>query len=76
MVENSGFFKSSNDELADYIRNIPDYLIIIFVETEVDKRNKVYKAVNDIGYISEMKQQTPAVLEKWIAGLLKAEGKL
>ena len=72
VVENSGFFKSSNDELADYIRNIPDYLIIIFVETEVDKRNKVYKAVNDIGYISEMKQQTPAVLEKWIAGLLKA----
>ena len=70
VVENSGFFKSSNDELADYIRNIPDYLIIIFVETEVDKRNKVYKAVNDIGYISEMKQQTPAVLEKWIAGLL------
>ena len=40
------------------------------------KRNKVYKAVNDIGYISEMKQQTPAVLEKWIAGLLKAEGKV
>ena len=38
MVENSGFFKSSNDELADYIRNIPDYLIIIFVETEVDKK--------------------------------------
>ena len=76
VVENSGFFKSSNDELADYIRNIPDYLIIIFVETEVDKRNKVYKAVNDIGYISEMKQQTPAVLEKWIAGLLKAEGKV
>mgnify|MGYP000410203615 CR=1 FL=1 len=58
VVENSGFFKSSNDELADY------------------KRNKVYKAVNDIGYISEMKQQTPAVLEKWIAGLLKAEGKV
>ena len=30
---------------------------------EFKKRNKVYKAVNDIGYISEMKQQTPAVLE-------------
>jgi len=30
----------------------------------------------NIGYISEMKQQTPAVLEKWIAGLLKAEGKV
>ena len=75
IIENSGFFKSSNETLADYIRNIPDYLIMVFVEEEIDKRNKVYKAVNDIGYVSEMKPQTPAVLGKWIAGMLKAEGK-
>ena len=75
VVENSGFFKSSNEELADYIKSIPDYLIMIFVENEIDKRNKVYKAVNDIGYVSEMKPQTDAVLEKWIVGLLKEAGK-
>ncbi len=76
VIENSGFVKSSNEEFADYIRNIPDYLIIVMVETEVDKRNKVYKAVSEAGYISEMKPQTTATLEKWIAGLLKNEGKL
>lgn len=75
IIENSGFFKSSNDELADYIKNIPDYLIMIFVEDEIDKRNRVYKAVNEAGYISEMKPQPQSVLEKWIVGLFKAECK-
>lgn len=75
IVENSGFFKSSNEELADFIRNIPEYLIMVFVEKEVDKRNKVYKAVSENGYISEMKPQTTAILEKWIVGLLKNDNK-
>ena len=76
VIQDSGFFKSSNEQLADYIRNIPDYLIIVFVENEVDKRNKVFKAVNEVGYATEMKPQTTSVLEKWIVGLLKAEGKV
>ncbi len=75
VIENSGFFKSSNEELAQYIKNMPDYLIMVFVESEIDKRNKVYKAVSEKGYVSEMKPQSPAVLEKWIAGLLKKENK-
>ena len=55
IMENTGFLKSSNDELADYIKHIPDYLVVVMVEKDVDKRNKVYKAVDS---------------EKWIAGLL------
>ena len=70
IMENTGFLKSSNDELADYIKHIPDYLVVVMVEKDVDKRNKVYKAVDSVGYICEMKPQTTAALEKWIAGLL------
>lgn len=76
IIENSKFFKTANDELSDFIKNIPDYLIMIFIESEVDKRNKVYKAVSDKGYVCEMKQQPTSVLEKWIAQLLKADGKV
>lgn len=32
IMENTGFLKSSNDELADYIKHIPDYLVIVMVE--------------------------------------------
>ena len=70
IMENTGFLKSSNDELADYIKHIPDYLVVVMVEKDVDKRNKVYKAVDSVGYICEMKPQTTATLEKWIAGRL------
>ena len=51
IMENTGFLKSSNDELADYIKHIPDYLVVVMVEKDVDKRNKVYKAVDSVGYI-------------------------
>ena len=73
VMENTGFLKSSNDELADYIKHIPDYLIIVMVEKDVDKRNKVYKAVDSAGYVCEMKPPTTATLEKWIAGLLSKD---
>ncbi|SDM77777.1 DNA polymerase III subunit delta [Lachnospira pectinoschiza] len=72
IVENSGFFKKSNDKLANYINKLPDYLVLMFVEKEIDKRNKLYKAVQSIGYVSEMSFQTSAVLKKWIATVLGA----
>ncbi|MGN0340729.1 MAG: DNA polymerase III subunit delta [Lachnospira sp.] len=75
VVENSGFFKSSNDELAMYIKNMPDYLIIIFVEEQIDKRNKLYKSISETGYVSEMNAQPVSVLTKWIKGLFNAENK-
>lgn len=74
VVQDSGFFKNSTDGLAEYIRNMPDYLYIIFVESEVDKRNRVYKAVSENGYVCEMKFQTDAVLIRWIGELCKADG--
>ena len=75
VVENSGFFKSSNDELAMYVKNMPDYLVIIFVEEQIDKRNKLYKSVSETGYVSEMNAQPVSVLTKWIKGLFNAENK-
>ena len=47
VVENSGFFKTASPELADYIKAMPDTVIFLFVETEVDKRGKLYKAVKE-----------------------------
>ena len=73
IVSDSSFFKSANDALADYIKKLPDYIVLIFIEKNVDKRNKVYKAVNSAGYVCEMAYQTTAMLKKWIAGMLAKE---
>ena len=73
LIENSGFFKSSQEELADFIKNMPDYLIFVFVESEVDKRNKVYKAVSTAGYICEMKQQSRKTIKMNTDGMSRPD---
>ncbi|MBR1759162.1 MAG: DNA polymerase III subunit delta [Lachnospiraceae bacterium] len=73
LIENSGWFKSAND-FADEIASLPAETTLIFVETEVDKRNRLYKAVKDHGVISEMEPQNEETLTMWVAGRLKKEG--
>ena len=75
LVENSGFFKNKCDELADYMKEIPDYLRIIFVEEEVDRRNRMYKAVKSCGRIVEFAKQDEKTLMRWAAGILAKEGR-
>lgn len=75
VVENSGFFKSSVPELADYIKQMPDTACFLFVEEEVDKRGKMFKAVKETGYALEMKRQDEKTLLLWIARQVKREQK-
>lgn len=75
VVENSGFFKNSVPKLADYIKTMPDTTCFIFVENEVDKRGKMYKAVKETGRVTEMGRQDEKTLLYWIAGQIKREGK-
>lgn len=55
-MEDSGWFKGGPgaDEMCAYIENIPDTTCLLFVETEVDKRSRMYKAVKSM-----------AILQKW-----------
>lgn len=75
LVENSGFFKNKCDELADYIKSLPDYLHLIFVEEEVDRRSRMYKAVKSCGRVSEFAKQDEKTLMRWAAGILAKEGR-
>ena len=43
LIEDSGFFKTSSEALAEYLPTMPDTTCIVFVEEAVDKRNKLYK---------------------------------
>jgi len=48
---------------------------MVFVENEVDKRNKLYKKVKDNGYAAELKKQDADQLMRWAAGILSKDGK-
>lgn len=73
VVENSGFFSSTQDELAAYLKELPDTTCFVFVEKDVDKRNKLFKAVSSLGYAANMTPPDERTLMRWIAGLLKSE---
>lgn len=75
LVENSEFFKTKCDRLADYLPSMPDTTCLIFVETAVDKRNRLFKTVKDRGRAVEFASQDEATLTKWILGIVKREGK-
>lgn len=75
LLEDTGFFKNKCEELADYMKELPEYLCLVFVESEVDKRSRMYKAVKGCGTISEFAKQDEKTLMRWAAGLLGKEGR-
>ena len=75
MLEDSGVFKGASEELADYMKHIPDATCFVFVENEVDKRGKMYKAVKNAGRVVEFPRQNQEVLTRWILARLGREQK-
>lgn len=75
LVEDSGFFKNAAPELADYVKVMPETACFLFVESEVDKRGRLYKAVKEKGRAVEIGRQDEKTLLYWIAAQMKREGK-
>lgn len=74
VVENSGFFKNQSD-LSDLLKAIPDSSVIVFVESEIDKRSKMFKLVRDVGTVSEMNGLDEKNLILFVASMFQPEGK-
>jgi DNA polymerase-3 subunit delta len=74
VLENSGFFKNQN-ELSELLEGTPDTTVIIFVETEIDKRSKLFKMVRDAGTVSEMNGLDEKNLKLFVTSLLEQERK-
>ena len=75
LVDGSGFFKSAQEELAAYLPQMPDTTCLVFAEGEVDKRNRLYKRVKELGYAAELNKQDTAQLMRWAAGILGRDGR-
>lgn len=75
VLENTGFLKNACPELADYVKQLPDTTSILFVEEELDKRGKLFKAIKDRGRAIEFGRQDERTLIRWILGIVKKEEK-
>lgn len=76
VLENSSLFKTADENMVELISKLPSETIIVFVESEIDKRSKLYKAVKEKGYICELNEQSDNDLVRWIRDRIKKEGKI
>lgn len=75
LVENSGLFKSGGEVLGDYLKEPAPTAYFVFVDTEVDKRSRLYKTVQAKGCAVEFAAQDETTLKRWILGMVKKENK-
>lgn len=75
LVEGSGLFKKSSTEVAEAVDIAPESTYFVFVEDEVDKRNKLFKTISEKGYVCEMKEQKEAELMTWGVRIFAAADK-
>ena len=75
LVEDSGFFKGKADKLADYVKKLPDYVVLIFNEDAADKRGKLYKACAEYSRIIEFAPLNEQDLQKEVLISLAKAGK-
>lgn len=75
VLENSGLFKKTPEDVEKRLEQFPESTYVIFVEKEVDKRNRLYKWIGKHGYASEMNTPDEKMLITWVKSLCKAEGK-
>lgn len=75
VLENTGLFKSGGEQMAEYLTAQAESTSFLFVETEVDKRSKLFKTLQSKGSVTEFGVQDEGTLKRWILGMMKKEGK-
>lgn len=75
LIENSGWFKSGGEQIAEYLKEMAEFSYFVFVESETDKRSKLFKAVQSKGCAVEFAVQEEATLKRWVLQMLKKEDK-
>ena len=78
LVKDSKLFaagrKADSEIMADYLPSIPDDTILVFAESDVDRRLKLFKKAQEVGTVVNNERQTPAALVKWLTRQAKQKG--
>lgn len=75
IIENSPFFKSEGEKVAEYLNTVPETTYLVFVEESVDKRSKLYKSIAKNGCVVELNGLSEDKIITWILGILKKDNK-
>ncbi len=71
ILRDTGLFKSASDGFSEWLDSLPETAAVIFSENEIDKRNKLYKKVSEIGRAVELSQPDGAARASFVQSILK-----
>ena len=71
ILRDTGLFKVSADGYVQWLDALPETAIVLFSETEVDKRNRLYKKLVQIGYAAELSMPDEKGREAYLNHFLK-----
>ena len=79
VIKNSGIFKSATDDVKEFwqsrLSSLDEFVLLIFDEQEVDKRNVIYKAVAKYGLCVEFNYLKDYEAVSWITREVQKAGK-
>lgn len=79
VIKNSGIFKSASEDLKEFwqerLSDVPDYVLLVFDEQEVDKRGVLYKAASKSGLCVEFKFMKDYEVSAWVVREVQKAGK-
>jgi len=67
--------KAESDAMAEYLPTVPDSTVLAFVESEVDRRGRMYKRAMELGCVVECVTPSPQALTEWLVQIFKDENK-
>jgi len=67
--------KDDSEAMAKYLPNVPEGTIIVFSESAIDKRNRLYKQISTTGRVVECSIPAESELLRWLANIFKKKGK-
>ena len=76
VVKDNSLAKGNGEkEWNAFFESLPDYICLIFVLNEVDKRTAFYKSISKHGFVVEFKRQEEDALVKWVMNVFSSYGK-
>ena len=79
IVRYSGLFasgrKADSEKMANIVALVPETTLLLFVESDVDKRGKLYKETAKHGRIVEFKTPNAKTLGAWVIRTMQEKGK-
>ncbi|MCL2377522.1 MAG: DNA polymerase III subunit delta [Defluviitaleaceae bacterium] len=67
--------KAESEAMTAYLPKVPDTTVLLFTESEVDRRGRLYKKVAELGGAIECETPTPQALATWLTRIFKEKGK-